>query len=127
MCLDAKEAEERYRMEPVDLLTAEKIFEARWAMTLLAETLDRLRKEDAAEGRSSTFEAIKVFLGSDQYKISSVIPRRSKSTWAHYERNQDTHSPITQAVQGSIARGGRSELCQIRRKSTRKSMPFAER
>jgi RNA polymerase sigma-70 factor (ECF subfamily) len=36
VCLDAKEAEERYRMEPVDLLTAEKIFEARWAMTLLA-------------------------------------------------------------------------------------------
>ena len=61
-CLDAKEAEERYRMEPVDLLTAEKIFEARWAMTLLAETLDRLREEYAAEGRSSTFEAIRVFL-----------------------------------------------------------------
>lgn len=62
VCLDEKDAEERYRMEPGDLLTAEKVFDARWAMTLLAETLDRLSKEYAAEGRSSTFEAIRVFL-----------------------------------------------------------------
>ena len=52
LCLDAKEPEERYRMEPVDLLTAEKIFESRSAMTLLAETLDQLREEYPAEGRS---------------------------------------------------------------------------
>ena len=33
--LDAQEAEERYRLEPVEFLTAEKIFDARWAMTVL--------------------------------------------------------------------------------------------
>src|SRR5271157_450985 len=35
--LDAEEAEERYRLEPVEFLTAEKIFDARWAMTVLEE------------------------------------------------------------------------------------------
>ena len=34
--LDAEEAEERYRLEPVEYLTAEKMFDARWAMTLLS-------------------------------------------------------------------------------------------
>jgi RNA polymerase sigma-70 factor (ECF subfamily) len=33
--LDAEDAEERYRLEPVEFLTAEKIFDARWAMTVL--------------------------------------------------------------------------------------------
>ena len=60
--LDTEEAEERYRLEPVECLTAEKMFDARWAMTLLAEALYRLRQEHATEGKTSTFEALKVFL-----------------------------------------------------------------
>jgi RNA polymerase sigma factor (sigma-70 family) len=60
--LDAEEAEERYRLEPVEFLTAEKIFDARWAMTVLGEALKRLRQEYTGLGRSSTFEALKVFL-----------------------------------------------------------------
>jgi hypothetical protein len=43
--LDAEEAEERYRLEPFECLTAEKMFDARWAMTFLAEALNRLRQE----------------------------------------------------------------------------------
>jgi RNA polymerase sigma factor (sigma-70 family) len=62
--LDAQEAENRYRLEPVEHLTAEKMFDARWAMTLLAEALNRLREEYANEGKTSTFEALKVFLDS---------------------------------------------------------------
>src|SRR6478672_5673659 len=60
--LDAEEAEDRYRLEPVERLTAEKMFDARWAMTLLAEALSRLRQEYATEGKTSTFEALRVFL-----------------------------------------------------------------
>src|SRR6201984_43211 len=37
--LDAEEAEKRYRLEPVEFLTPEKIFDARWAMTVLGEAL----------------------------------------------------------------------------------------
>lgn len=60
--LDAEEAEERYRREPVDFLTAEKIFDARWAMTVLGEALKRLRQEYASSGKTAAFEALKVFL-----------------------------------------------------------------
>ena len=69
--LDAQDAEERYRMEPVELLTAEKMFDARWAMTLLAEALNRLHQEYAAEGKTSTFEALRAFLDPMN---SSLLP-----------------------------------------------------
>lgn len=49
-------------MEPVDLLTAEKVFDARWAMTLLSQVMVQLGKEYAAQGKSSTFEALMIFL-----------------------------------------------------------------
>ena len=60
--LDAEDAEERYRLEPVEFLTAEKIFHARWAMTVLGEAISQLRQEYATEGKASTFETLKVFL-----------------------------------------------------------------
>jgi RNA polymerase sigma factor (sigma-70 family) len=60
--LDAEEAEERYRLEPVEFLTPEKMFDARWAMTVLGEALKQLRQEYALHGKTSTFEALKAFL-----------------------------------------------------------------
>ena len=60
--LDTEEAEERYRHEPVEFFTAEKIFDARWAMTVLGEALKRLREEYVAAGKTQTFEALATFL-----------------------------------------------------------------
>jgi len=60
--LDAEEAEKRYRLEPVEFLTAEKIFDARWAMTVLGEALKRLREEYFSSGKASIFETLRVFL-----------------------------------------------------------------
>ena len=48
--LDAKNAEDRYRLEPTDYLTAEKIFDARWALTLLDEAMSLLSAEYAGRG-----------------------------------------------------------------------------
>jgi RNA polymerase sigma-70 factor (ECF subfamily) len=60
--MDAESAEERYRFEPVDYLTAETIFDARWAMTVLGEAMKRLRREYAAEEKTSTLEILEPFL-----------------------------------------------------------------
>src|ERR1700756_2079869 len=68
--LDAEDAEERYRLEPVEFLTAEKIFDARWAMTVLGEAMSRLRQEYATEEKASTFETLKIFLDP----INSIAP-----------------------------------------------------
>jgi RNA polymerase sigma factor (sigma-70 family) len=65
LSLDAQEAEERYRLEPVDRLDAEKIYERRWAMTLLEQALLRLRDESAAAGKAELFERLRRFVAGD--------------------------------------------------------------
>ena len=69
--MDAEEAEERYRLEPVEFLSPEKIFDARWAMTVLGEALKQLRLEYTAAGKACTFEALKAFLDPDN---STALP-----------------------------------------------------
>jgi DNA-directed RNA polymerase specialized sigma24 family protein len=60
--LDFELAEDRYSKEPADVLTAEKIFDARWAMTLLNETTERLREEYRALGKETVFTELLPFL-----------------------------------------------------------------
>jgi DNA-directed RNA polymerase specialized sigma24 family protein len=43
---DAEDAEERYRLQSAEFLTAEKMFDARWAMTLLVVAFDSARSID---------------------------------------------------------------------------------
>ena len=38
-------AEDRYELEPIEELTPEKVFDARWAMVLLGEAMNRLSRE----------------------------------------------------------------------------------
>ena len=76
--LDWESAETRYRLEPANHLTAEKIFDARWAMTLLNEAMTLLRKKYAAEEKASTFETLQVFLrigdskGAPSYEDTAI-------------------------------------------------------
>ena len=60
--LDAGDAESRYALEPADTLTADRIFERRWAMLLLDRALERLRAEHEATGKRAQFEALKASL-----------------------------------------------------------------
>jgi len=60
--LDAKSAEDRYILEPADYLTAEKIFDARCALTLLDEAMGLLCAECAGQGKMATLETLKHFL-----------------------------------------------------------------
>ena len=64
--LDASEAESRYRLEPVERLDADKIYERRWAMTLLEQAVVRLRDEMAAAGKAELFEHLRGFISGDR-------------------------------------------------------------
>ncbi|HEY5704134.1 MAG TPA: sigma-70 family RNA polymerase sigma factor [Terrimicrobiaceae bacterium] len=68
--LDTELAEYRYQLGTPDLLTADKIFDARWAMTLLDEVMTRVGKVYAAQGKASTFEMLKGFLDPINRKTS---------------------------------------------------------
>src|ERR1700751_4106101 len=62
VALDFQGGEERYREDHADFLTAEKIFDARWAMTLLGHAIERLRQEYAAQGKTSIIDTLQPFL-----------------------------------------------------------------
>jgi RNA polymerase sigma factor (sigma-70 family) len=57
--LDSLTAEQRYALEPADQFTAEKLFERRWALTLLDKVITRLHDEQAGAGKLKQFEALK--------------------------------------------------------------------
>ena len=64
---DELDAEGRYLNEPVDELTPERIFEKRWAATLLEEVLRKLRTEFVAGGKAEFFDLVKPHVwGDDQ-------------------------------------------------------------
>jgi DNA-directed RNA polymerase specialized sigma24 family protein len=67
--LDVEEVEGRYRMEPVDRLTPEEIYERRWALTLLERVLGELRQEFEGEGREPEFERLKGFLTGEEPRV----------------------------------------------------------
>lgn len=62
IALDGLTAEQRYALEPAEYLSADRLFERRWALTLLEQVLSRLRDEQAAAGRLEAFEELKEFL-----------------------------------------------------------------
>jgi len=62
LSLDVQEAEQRYRLEPADERSPEKIFELRWAMTLLDQVLTRLAAEFSAAGKPELFNRLKPYL-----------------------------------------------------------------
>ncbi len=60
---DAAAAEDRYSREPADDLTPDRLYQRRWALTLLSTTLDLLEAEFHAAGKGSLFDALRPFLG----------------------------------------------------------------
>jgi DNA-directed RNA polymerase specialized sigma24 family protein len=62
LSLDAADAEGRYLAEPADELTAEKLFERRWALTVLHQVMRRLRAEFEAKGKGAVFDRLRGFL-----------------------------------------------------------------
>jgi RNA polymerase sigma factor (sigma-70 family) len=59
----SKAAEDRYRHEPADDLTPDRLYQRRWALTLLSTTLDLLRAEFQTDGKESLFDALRPSLG----------------------------------------------------------------
>jgi len=72
LALDELMAEERYRFEPADSLSADKIFERRWALTLLDRVLARLEREYTAVGNERLFDRLKELLSDEQQRPSQA-------------------------------------------------------
>ena len=69
LSLDTQMGEERYQSEQGDGLPPDRLYERRWAMTLLEQTLARLRAEHTAAGKTAEFEQLKGVLMADRGAI----------------------------------------------------------
>ena len=66
LSLDETDAENRYLLEPVDTLTADKIFARRWATTLLDQAMSRLRDECVAHKKEALFREAEGLLSGEK-------------------------------------------------------------
>ena len=82
--IDFNAAETTCHFEPADETTAEKIFERRWALTLLDQVLRRLREEFVRDGRENLFEQLKPTLteASRSVRYAEIAARLGTSEGA---------------------------------------------
>jgi RNA polymerase sigma factor (sigma-70 family) len=84
--LDACEAEERDALGPVDGLSADQLYDRRWARAVMDEAARRLREEYAASGKANLFDEIKDIQpgkhGESSYAEIGVRLGRAKGTIA---------------------------------------------
>ena len=64
LAIDFAGADARYKLEPAHDLTPERMFERRWALTLLEEVLAQLAEEMRRFGKEELFAALKVYLAA---------------------------------------------------------------
>jgi len=64
--LDARSAEGRYQLEPVERMNPATIFIRRWALTLLEEALAALESEFMTSGRGDVFHELQPFLCGEE-------------------------------------------------------------
>ena len=60
--LEFSSGERRYQLEPAHDETPERIYERRWALSVLDRVVEKLRNEFVQHGRPDHFERLKVFL-----------------------------------------------------------------
>jgi RNA polymerase sigma factor (sigma-70 family) len=68
--LGVVDAEGRYQLEASSDETPDRIFDRRWASTLLARALSRLDAETSESGRRPLFEGLRIYLTGDQPELS---------------------------------------------------------
>jgi RNA polymerase sigma-70 factor (ECF subfamily) len=64
--LDETTGEARYRHEPIEALDAEKLYERRWALTLLEQARERLKEEYRTAGKAALYERLQLFESGDK-------------------------------------------------------------
>jgi len=67
--IDFQSAEVRYACEPSHSLTAERLFERRWAIALLNLVLGRLQEEMEQDRKGNVYECLKVYLTAGKTNV----------------------------------------------------------
>jgi len=70
LTLDFRDGEKRYQREPADDLTPDRVYERRWALTLLDHALERLEETMRKDGKERVFSALSPFIAAGSLRPS---------------------------------------------------------
>jgi len=76
IALDSLDAEARYAIEPVDQMTPERVFEQRWAKSVLEQVLERLKRKYQNKEQGKLFEVLKATLTAKADEASNAAMGR---------------------------------------------------
>jgi len=107
--LDAEDAHTRYRLEPIDKLTPEAIFETRWAHAVLQEALAGLRADFVEKDKERLFDGLVSFLSPDEpmdsYQHAAMrlgLPLSAIKTTVHRLR-QDYRAKLREEIGRTVS------------------------
>jgi RNA polymerase sigma factor (sigma-70 family) len=104
--------DERIEMEPADPVTAEMIYERRWALTVLERVLSRLKDEYVAAGNAALFDALKELLPDEpgspsQAEIAGRLGMTENAIrQAFYRFRQRYQSVLREEIANTVATPG---------------------
>ena|ERR1051325_3056715 len=104
---DGCDPEERYKLEPADDWTAERIYERRWALTVLEQAMSALELEYKVAGRQNLFESLKVFISGEEDEISY------SNLAAHLQMNEGAVRVAVHRLRQRYGDSVRNELAKI--------------
>ncbi|HMC26344.1 MAG TPA: sigma-70 family RNA polymerase sigma factor [Verrucomicrobiae bacterium] len=110
--LEELRADERIEMEPADPVTAEMIYERRWALTVLEQVLDRLKNEYRTAGNAALFDSLKQLLPDEpgspsQAEIAARLGMAENAVrQAFYRFRQRYQSLLREEIAHTVATPG---------------------
>jgi RNA polymerase sigma factor (sigma-70 family) len=77
LSIEFEQGETQFELEPIDRMTPEKIYQRRWAMTLLNKSVVELEQSYIDEGKHELFQSLKPFLtGGESDAAQSQIAEK---------------------------------------------------
>ena len=110
--LEELRADEEIHMEPADPVTAEMIYERRWALTVLEHVLSRLKDEYRAAGNAALFDSLKQLLPDEpgspsQAEIAAQLGMTENALrQAFYRFRQRYQSLLREEIANTVATPG---------------------
>jgi RNA polymerase sigma-70 factor (ECF subfamily) len=110
--LDELRAEQQVKIEPADPMTAEMIYERRWALTVLERVLSRLKEEYCIAGNTALFDLLKELLPDEpgspsQAQIAAHLGMTENAVrQAFYRFRQRYQSLLREEIANTVATPG---------------------
>ncbi len=103
--IDARDAEGRYLIEPADHMTAERLFDRAWALTLLERVMAILAAEYADSGRSGLFDQLNIVLteGKGAVRAAELAGRLNTTEHAVNSASHRLRKRYREILQDQIA------------------------